>query len=103
MSGSKTNVMNRNAVREAVRKLPPEEDFVWDGRDEDERPASEDELKAAVLSYQQRLGRPPKSNKTMIHLQIDNETLAAFRATSKDWQSLMNKALRDWIETHSPR
>lgn len=101
MSGSKTNAMNREAVREAVRKLSPEHDFVWDGDDEDDRPATEDELSAAVPSYRERRGRPPGSDKTLISLRVDNDTLAAFRATGKGWQSRMNEALREWLTRHS--
>ena len=34
MPGSKTNVMNRKDVLAAVRAIPVEKNFVWDGKNE---------------------------------------------------------------------
>ena len=48
MSGSKTNVMAREEVLKAVRAVPSGQDFVWDGVDEDDLPATEEELSAAA-------------------------------------------------------
>jgi uncharacterized protein (DUF4415 family) len=30
------------------------------------------------------------------------DVLAAFRATGRGWQTRMDEALLDWLETHSP-
>jgi uncharacterized protein (DUF4415 family) len=43
-------------------------------------------------------GRPAGSAKTQIALRVDNDTLAAFRATGKGWQSRMKTALREWLK-----
>ncbi len=51
MLGSKTTVMNRETLLQAIRNLPHDQDFLWDGYDEDDRPVSEDELNAAVPAY----------------------------------------------------
>ena len=67
MNGSKTNDMTRAEVLAAVRSIPDEKDFVWDGIDEDDRPLTEQELQAA------------------------------FKATGKGWQTRINEALRDWL------
>ena len=49
MTGLKTtNDMTREEVRAAVRAIPPEQDYVWDGKDEDERPATDEELRAGL-------------------------------------------------------
>jgi len=45
MTDSKTNAMSRKEVLAAVRSLPPSQDFVWDGVDEDDRPAMEEALR----------------------------------------------------------
>jgi len=59
-------------------------------------------LASAMRDQIKRLrGRPSGSEKTQIALRIDNATLAAFKATGKGWQSRMNRALADWIKTHS--
>jgi hypothetical protein len=66
MSGSKTNAMNRNEVLAAVRAAPPERDFVWDGVDEDDRPATDEELRAGLALARNR-GRPVGSDKHRLH------------------------------------
>ncbi len=91
MTGSKTNLMTRNEVLAAVKAIPPSQDFVWDGMDEEDRPATEAELKAA-LAY--------KVDKTQIVFQIDKTVLQAFRASGQDWQNRMNEALKDWLKSH---
>lgn len=61
MSGSKTNAMRRKALLEAVRAVPPARDFVWDGADDDDRPANADELAAGVEAARRKRGRPAGS------------------------------------------
>lgn len=100
MSGSKTNAMNRNEVLAAVRAAPPERDFVWDGVDEDDRPATDEELRAGLALARNR-GRPVGSDKTQIALRVDNSVLEAFRATGKGWQTRMNEALKEWLKEHA--
>lgn len=102
MSGSKTNRLSLEAVKAAAAAVSPGQDFVWDGKDEDDRPASARELNAALAASRARRGRPAGASKTQIALRIDNDTLAAFRATGQGWQSRMNAALREWLQTHSP-
>lgn len=100
MTGSKTNAMSLNEVLAAVRTIPPEEDFVWDGVDEDDRPATERELLEGIALARSR-GRPSGSGKTQIALRVDNNILEAFRATGKGWQTRMNAALKQWLAEHS--
>jgi uncharacterized protein (DUF4415 family) len=67
-----------------------------------EQPVSAEEG-AAAMGKALSLGRP-KSEKTKQALTVryDTEVIEAFRATGKGWQTRMNAALRDWLETHSP-
>ena len=81
--------------------IPPEGDYVWDGEDADDRPLPDAALQAGLALALRKRGRPAGSDKTQIALRVDNETLAAFRATGAGWQSRMNAALRDWVKTHS--
>ncbi|MDP2788152.1 MAG: BrnA antitoxin family protein [Pseudomonadota bacterium] len=91
--------MNRNEVLAAVRAIPPTQDFVWDGVDEDDRPATVEEMQAARKGR----GRPAGSGtKEQVAIRFDNDVLAAFRAAGPGWQTRMNAALRDWLKTHSP-
>lgn len=103
MAGSKTNAMSRKEVLAAVRAIPPEKNFVWNGKDEDDRPATAEELKAAIESSRGKRGRPAGSGtKKQVAIRIDSDVLAAFRASGAGWQTRMNAALRDWLKSHSP-
>jgi len=102
MSGSKTNALSRKEVLAAVRAIPPSSNFVWDGKDEDERPATAEELQAGIEAARQGRGRPAGSgSKEQVAIRFDREVLAAFRAGGKGWQTRMNDALKDWLKTHS--
>ncbi len=99
MTGLQVNNMTRDQVAAAVRAIPPESDFVWDGVNEDERPATAEEMRAGIEADKRRRGRPTGSDKTQIALRVDNDTLAAFRATGPGWQSRMNAALGEWVRS----
>jgi uncharacterized protein (DUF4415 family) len=95
--------MTRKDVLAAVRAIRPEQDFVWDGKNEDERPATAAELAAGVASASKRRGRPAGSGtKEQVAIRFDREVLAAFRAAGPGWQTRMNDAMRDWLKHHSP-
>ena len=100
--GSKTNAMNRKQVLAAVRVLPPGQDYVWDGVDEDDRPATDEELRVGLVAARKR-GRPVSASaKEQVSVRYDREVLAAFRRSGPGWQTRMNEALKDWLRTHSP-
>lgn len=97
--------MTREEVMRAVREFPPSQDYVWDGVDEDDRPATPEELHAGLEEAQarRRPGRPMGTGiKEQVALRVDRDILAAFRATGPGWQTRMNDALRDWLKRHSP-
>jgi uncharacterized protein (DUF4415 family) len=101
MNGPKVNALTREQVRAAVAGIPPGGDYVWDGVDADDRPLSDAALQAGLAVALRKRGRPAGSDKTQIALRVDNETLAAFRATGAGWQSRMNAALGHWVKKHS--
>jgi uncharacterized protein (DUF4415 family) len=102
MPGSKTNDLTRAQVLAAVRAIPPGQDYVWDGLDEDDRPASDAELQAGLQAALKKRGRPTGSgSKEQVAIRIDRDVLAAFRAGGAGWQTRMNDALRDWLRSHS--
>lgn len=100
MHGSHKSKTERERILEALKTPPPEGYFVWDGVDEDDRPATAEEMDAAIAADLKRRGRPVGSGKTQIALRVDNDTLAAFKATGKGWQTRMNEALREWLARH---
>ena len=74
-------------------KTPPVDGyFIWDGKDEDDRPLNREEMQAGILQ---------NKGKTEIALQVDNEIIAYFRATGQNWQNRMNDALKEWLKEHS--
>ena len=98
MSGSKTNAMKREAVLAAVRAIPPEQDFVWDGRDEDDRPASAEALQRALADQPRKRCRPlSPSTKQQVAIRFDRDVLAALRATGPGWQTRVNDVMREWV------
>ena len=47
-------------------------------------------------------GRPKSvSPKVFTGIRLDAEVLSAFKATGKGWQTRMNDALKEWLQTHS--
>lgn len=99
----KTNDLARAEVLAAVRTIPADQHYVWDGSDEMERPLTKDEMRAGMAAAAKRRGRPVGSGaKEQVAIRIDREVLAAFRAGGSGWQTRMNDALKDWLRTHSP-
>jgi uncharacterized protein (DUF4415 family) len=101
--GSKTNELSRAQVLGAVRALPQESGYVWDGVSEDERPLSGEELQAGLVAALKKRGRPAGSGtKEQVAIRLDRDVLSAFRSAGPGWQTRMNDALRDWLRSHPP-
>ena len=110
MAGSKMTSTTTNKMRAAlkrgesqtdVEKVRPEVPYVWDGKDEDERPLTREEMQAGIKAYRKQRGRPTGSGKESTTIRFDRDVLAAFRAGGPGWQTRMNAALREWLEKHS--
>ena len=64
-----------------------------------DRVVSKQELAAAAEKII-RKGRPKVSNpKQALTVRYDADIVAAFKATGAGWQTRMNDALRDWLES----
>ena len=102
MNGSPTPRTEREVILEAMKKPPVGGYFVWDGVDEDDRPATADELQAALVTSRKH-GRPVSDSGQRAGVNpLDREVLAAIHETGPVWQTRMNEALKDWLRTHSP-
>lgn len=102
MNGLPTPCTEREAILEAMKTPPVGGYFVWDGIDEDDRPATHEEMQAGIAADLKRRGRPMgSSTKEQVAIRFDKDIVAAFRATGKGWQTRMNTALREWLQTHS--
>jgi uncharacterized protein (DUF4415 family) len=102
MSGSHKKPPTRSQILEAMMTPPPGGYYVWDGKDEDDRPLTKVELKVG-LELPRKRGRPQGSNKESTTVRFDRDVLDAFRAAGPGWQTRMNAALRDWLLKHKPR
>jgi hypothetical protein len=65
MNGLKVNDMDRKQVAAAVRAIPGDKDFVWDGADEDDRPLTREEMRVGIAAAKKR-GRPAGGNKEQV-------------------------------------
>jgi uncharacterized protein (DUF4415 family) len=76
-----------------VERVKRAGDYVWDGVDDDERPATKAELAAA-----RKVGRPRAAvTRTMLSLRVDPDVLAALRASGRGWQTRVNALLREAV------
>lgn len=102
MSGSKTNKLTLAEVKAAVQAFPPGKDYVWDGVDEDDRPATTEEMQAAIAADLERRvrGAQKSPTKERITIRLSPEVVQAFRDTGAGWQTRIDAALQDWLATH---
>lgn len=102
MTGSKTNAMKRDSVLAAVRAVPASKDYVWDGQDEDDKPASAEALNRALEGQVRKRGRPTgTATKEQVAIRFDRDVLAALRATGPGWQTRVNDVMREWVRRSS--
>ncbi|PWR19804.1 BrnA antitoxin family protein [Zavarzinia compransoris] len=100
MTGSRKKT--REDVLAAAGEPPPGGDFVWDGEDEDERPATEAELQVGIAAARKRGRGPQKApTKERISLRVSTAVLSHFRAGGPGWQSRINAALEKLVEDES--
>ena len=68
--------------------------------DPDAKPLSDAEWEQAKRTIKR--GRPlADSRKERISIHLSPEVLAKFRATGPGWQTRIDRALKEWLETHS--
>ena len=92
--------MSRKDVIKALKVKEREAPYVWDGHDDDERPATPEEL-AHGLTLARKRGRPAGSGvKEQVAIRLDKDILEAFRAQGQGWQTRINQALRRYLTEH---
>jgi uncharacterized protein (DUF4415 family) len=105
MSGSKMTTQ-RKAILAAVKESPPTGDYIWDGKDEGDRPLDREEMQKGVEAYREKRGRPlSASRKEQVSVRYSPEVLSYFRSTGAGWQTRMDAALKilvkndpDWLK-----
>jgi uncharacterized protein (DUF4415 family) len=100
LNGSPTNGMSREEILRALKNQKPSDFYVWDGKDEDEKPLTPKEMADGLLAYKKR-GRPfSAATKEQIAIRLDPEVLDTFRKEGPGWQTRINDALKDWLKHH---
>ena len=98
--GSKANGMSREEILRALKTQKPNDFYVWDGKNEDDKPLTPKEMADGLLAYKKR-GRPfSASTKKQIAIRLDPEVLEAFQKEGPGWQTRINNALKDWLQQH---
>lgn len=92
---------SRSVSKTALARVRASAAYVWDGKSEEDRPLSHEEMKAGIAANQQRRGRPIGSDKESTTIRFDRDILNAFKESGPGWQTRMNAALREWLKTHS--
>ena len=94
MNGLKMTTQ-RKTILAAVKKAPPGGDYVWDGKDEDNRPLTRKEMQDGVEAYRKKRGRPiSAARKEQVSVRYSPEVLSYFRSTGEGWQTRMDAALQ---------
>ena len=95
MSGSQKMI---DKVLKATAIPPKEGDFVWDGKDEDDRPLSSHEMRKSMKN---KGGRPKiLSPKIATSIRFDQHVLEHFKSTGKGWQTRINEVLAEYVAAH---
>ncbi|MGB9646294.1 MAG: BrnA antitoxin family protein [Stellaceae bacterium] len=69
----------------------------------DFRAAEEILSPSLVQKLSVRGGAPQKTpTKERITIRLSRDVIERFRATGEGWQTRLDAALRDWLQTHSP-
>ncbi len=98
MSGSQTNLSKQRQKIIAATAIPPQNgDFVWNGKDEDDRPLSKKEMREGI---KRTVGRPKSINpKKSTTIRLDAEVLDFFKAQGKGWQTKINDILQKYVKS----
>lgn len=100
MSGSKTTTQ-RKTILAATKKASPGGDYVWDGKDENDRPLTREEMLNGVEAYRKKRGRPVSATrKEQVSVRYSPEVLSYFRSTGEGWQTRMDAALQLLVKKH---
>jgi uncharacterized protein (DUF4415 family) len=93
--------LNRGASKTDLAKVRAKTPYIWDGKNEDERPLTREEMQVGIDVYRRQRGRPAGSEKESTTIRFDRDVLAGFRAGGPGWQTRMNAVLREWLKKHT--
>ncbi|MEQ1887743.1 MAG: BrnA antitoxin family protein [Alphaproteobacteria bacterium] len=84
----------------------PEEDAVITAAamsDPDCMPLTDEEWERIMEKRRARLGRPPAAvTKKSVTIRLSRDVLEQFQAGGHGWQTRIDTALKEWLNSHSP-
>jgi len=84
----------REMILEAMKTPPPGGYYAWDGKDEEDRPATKEELQAGIEAFRKSRDRPAGSGtKEQEVIRFGKEVLAALRASGQSWQTRITETV----------
>jgi uncharacterized protein (DUF4415 family) len=99
------NTLKTRSGRTIELNTPEEEAAIQRGIEADPDtyvPTDEEFARMKRVNLKTR-GRPRlESPKVQLSIRYDADIIDAFKASGEGWQTRMNAALRDWLETHTP-
>jgi len=99
-NGLQTNGMSREDILRALKAQKPNEFYVWDGKDPNDKPLTRKEMSEGLQAFKKR-GRPfSESPKKQIAIRLDPDVLEAFQKNGPGWQTRINDALKEWLQHH---
>ncbi len=99
MSGLQTNMnKQKKEILASTAFAPAKGDYVWDGKDENDRPLSKKEMRAGIKNLG---GRPKLENpKQSTTIRLNAEVLDFFKSQGKGWQTQINDILQKYVNSH---
>ncbi len=99
MSGLQKNLNKQREKILVATSTPPEKgDYVWNGKDEDDRPLSKKEMREGIKNTG---GRPKLANpKKSTTIRLNAEVLDYFKSQGKGWQTRINDILQKYVNSH---
>jgi uncharacterized protein (DUF4415 family) len=108
MIGSKITTMTTNDMLKARQGGESQTDWVLlhqnalngiEPEDDEDSPDATLLMREAIAK--RRVGRPAGSGvKEQVAIRLDKDILSSFRVSGAGWQTRMNDALREWLNTH---
>jgi len=109
MTGLKMTTMTIEQMRRAREQGQSKTDWVLlrQNKCNDLEPEEDDDSLDATLLMREVVEKRraerlmQRGDKEQVAIRVDKDILAFFRATGSGWQTRLNAALREWLNTHS--
>lgn len=99
---SKSFPMNPEQVSAAIARAPARVEDPECPYDPNDPAAVETFWKGATVCRPGQRGPGRKAKKVLLSVRYSPEVVEYFKATGEGWQTRMDEALKEWVESHRP-